>query len=219
MYASAISLTTQYIFQVCFDVFDSNKDVMSVADKIGKEIIDQQTYDYCKTAADVIKNNPELSDLMGLNVTEFDNIEVYNEIELHQKLEKYSFGLKGILDNIVIDHDKKIITINDLKTTSKELKDFLESIEYYSYWMQASIYIILVYFKYSKEITTENYNVKFNFIVIDKNLMTYAFPLSSSTQEIWFERFTSEVLIPANYHYTEKKYELPYKFCTKQIIL
>ena len=187
--------------------------------KEGKEIIDQQTYNYCVTAADVIKTNPELSKLMGLNVTEFDNIEVHNEIALSKTLEKYPFGLKGILDNVVVNHDEKTISINDLKTTSKDLKDFPESIEYYSYWMQAAIYLILIYFKYEKLIVQDKYNVNFNFVVIDKNLMAYAFPVSSKTQETWFERFTEEVLIPAKYHYTERKYELPYKFCTKQIIL
>jgi hypothetical protein len=187
--------------------------------KNGKQLIDQETYRYCLGATDMIRNSPELTKLMGLNVSEFDNIQVFNEHPLEKVMEKYPFGLKGILDNIVINHDEKVIYINDLKTTSKDLKDFPDSIEYYSYWMQATIYIILVYFNFMELIMHNLYQVKFNFVVIDKNFMTYAFPLSAKTQEEWLERFQSEVLVPANYHYTQKKYELPYKFCTKQIIL
>lgn len=184
-----------------------------------REIIDQDTFNYCQEAADAIKTNPKLSKLMGLEVTEFDNIDVYNEIELSKKLDKFQFGIKGILDNVVVDHDEKKIYINDLKTTSKDLKDFPDSVEYYSYWMQASIYLILIYFEFEKFITNEKYKVYFNFVVIDRNFMAYAFPVSQETQEKWFERFNQEVMIAAEYHYTNKKYELPYKFCTEQIIL
>lgn len=186
--------------------------------KKNKELIDQQLYDYCIQAADILKQNPEINNIMGLNVSEFDNIEVFNEIELSKKLDNYSFGLKGIIDNLVINHDEKKIYINDLKTTSKDLKDFPESVEYYSYWMQSTIYLILVVFKY-EELLKQGYNISFNFVVIDKTFMTYCFSVSEQTQQIWFDRFTNEILLAAKYHYTNKKYELPYKFCTKQVIL
>lgn len=187
--------------------------------KGNKEIIDIQTYNYCLDATNMIKSNSEISELMGLNITEFDNKEVYNEIELNKMLDKFPFGLKGILDNVVIDHDSKTIYINDLKTTSKDLKDFPESIEYYGYWIQMTIYLILVYFNYSNYIINQNYKVKFHFIVIDRNMMTYAFEVSDSTQKNWFERFMDDVISVAEYHYKEKKYILPYKFCKEKFIL
>jgi hypothetical protein len=186
---------------------------------LNKTVIDQQTYDYCTKAVDVIKNTPEFSNLMGLNVTEFDNIEVFNEIELREKLTNHVFGLKGILDNLVINHDNKTICINDLKTTSKELKDFPESVEYYSYWLQAVIYCILVSLKYSDLIEKQGYKLSFNFVVLDKNLLAYSFPVSEDTLKIWFDRFKDEALTPSIYHYTNKKYYLPYKFCTKQVVI
>ncbi len=187
--------------------------------KGSKEVIDAQTYNFCLDATNVIKNNPEIAKLMGLNVTEFDNKKVYNEIELSKKLDKFPFGLKGILDNIVIDHDSKTVFVNDLKTTSKDLKDFPESIEYYSYWIQAVVYMILIYFNYSEYIVNQNYKMKFHFVVIDRNMLTYAFEVSEHTQETWFEKFMDEVMSVANYHYTERKYLLPYKFCKQKYIL
>lgn len=187
--------------------------------KGSKEVIDAQTYNFCLDATNVIRNNPEIAELMGLNVTEFDNKKVYNEIELSKKLDKFPFGLKGILDNIVIDHDSKTVFVNDLKTTSKDLKDFPESIEYYSYWIQAVVYMILIYFNYSEYIVNQNYKMKFHFVVIDRNMLTYAFEVSEHTQETWFEKFMDEVMSVANYHYTERKYLLPYKFCKQKYIL
>lgn len=187
--------------------------------KGSKEVIDAQTYNFCLDATNVIRNNPEIAELMGLNVTEFDNKKVYNEIELSKKLDKFPFGLKGILDNIVIDHDSKTVFVNDLKTTSKDLKDFPESIEYYSYWIQAVVYMILIYFNYSEYIVNQNYKMKFHFVVIDRNMLTYAFEVSEHTQETWFEKFMDEVMSIANYHYTERKYLLPYKFCKQKYIL
>lgn len=190
-----------------------------LVNSLNKTVIDQQTYDYCLKAADIIKDTPELSNLMGLKVTEFDNIEVFNEIELKEKLNNHTFGLKGILDNLVINHDDKTICINDLKTTSKELKDFPESIQYYSYWLQAVIYCVLVSLKYGDLIENKKYKLLFNFIVLDKNLLAYPFSVSEETLKVWFDKFKEEALTPTVYHYTNKKYYLPYKFCTKQVVI
>lgn len=182
-----------------------------------KQIIDVNTYNYCLEATEVIKENPQLNKLMGLDSSVFDAVEVFNEVEFQKDMDKYPFGLKGIVDNLVVNHDEKMIYINDLKTTSKELKDFSESIEYYSYWMQAAVYTILVYLNYGYLID-QGYQVKFHFVVIDKNFMTYAFPVSQETQEKWVDRF-HEVIEIAKYHYTNRKFGLPYKFCTNQVIL
>jgi len=190
-----------------------------LVNSLNKTIIDQETYDYCLKAVNIIKNTPEFSELMGLNVTEFDNIEVFNEIEIREKLINHPFGLKGILDNLVINHDNKTICINDLKTTSKELKDFPESIQYYSYWLQAVMYCILVSLKHGHLIEKQGYKLKFNFIVLDKNLLAYSFPVSEDTLKLWFDKFKEEALDPTVYHYTNKKYYLPYKFCTKKVII
>jgi orotate phosphoribosyltransferase len=55
------------------------------------------------------------------------------------------------LDNVVVDHNSKTIFINDLKTTGKSIQDFPESVEYYKYWMQAVIYVMLASEKFLKD--------------------------------------------------------------------
>ena len=182
-----------------------------------KTLIDKETYDFCKTAVDIIKLDKKLCNLIGCNVTEFENKEVYNELLLDCNVNTKLFGLKGVLDNLVIDHDKKIIFINDIKTTSKELKDFSETVEFYNYWMQAAIYTTLVTTKYFS-LLEAGYQLKFNFVVIDKTFQVYTFPVKEATLNTWFEKLMI-YLEKANYHYTNKDYTLPYDFALGNVIL
>lgn len=185
--------------------------------KGNKTLIDQETYDFCKTGVDLIKLNKKVCTLLGCDITEFDNKEVHNEITLDCDVIGKPYGLKGILDNLVFDHDAKMIYINDIKTTSKELKDFHESIEFYNYWMQASIYCTMVAAKFP-DLIDAGYGIKFHFVVIDKNYNVYPFPVSDKTLDQWFTRFT-ELLYKADWHYTNKNYELPYAFATESVTL
>lgn len=182
-----------------------------------KTLIDQATYDYCKTGVDLIKMNADVCELIGCNINDFSNKEVFNEITLNAKINDRPFGLKGIIDNLVCDHDKKIIYINDIKTTSKDLKDFPESIEFYNYSLQAAIYCSLIGIKFINLIDA-GYQIKFHFVVIDKSYQVYAFPVSENTLNNWLSKLMS-VLDKAHWHYINKSYDLPYEFATKKVIL
>lgn len=179
--------------------------------KGSKVLIDQETYDFCKNAVDLIKTNKSLCQLIGCNLNDFDNKEVYNEVSFQAELGPRPFGLKGIIDNVVVDHDQKIIFVNDIKTTSKDLKDFSESVEYYSYWLQAVIYLTVMGMQYSNLITKEGYQLKFHFVVIDRAFQTYCFPVTEQTLSKWLDRF-KETLDIAEWHYTNRSFELPYQF-------
>ena len=182
-----------------------------------KSLIDKETYDYCKNAVDMIKSNKEIVNLLGLNITNFDNKEVFNEHEFILDNDTRNYGLKGVIDNLVIDLDLRKITINDIKTTSKDLKDFPESVEYYSYWMQAIIYVMYVAFRYEK-LLTNGFELEFNFVVIDKMFQVYPFKVSEPTLTNWLERFKT-VIDEAMWHYENQDYTLPYKFATKKVVL
>lgn len=185
--------------------------------KGNKTLIDQETYDFCKTGVDLIKMNPQICNLIGCNLNEFDNKEVFNELPVDCTINGKSFGLKGIIDNIVIDHDNKVININDIKTTSKDLKDFPESIEFYNYWLQAAIYSTIIAIKFINLIDG-GYQLKFHFVVIDKAYQVYPFPVSDSTLNSWFTKLT-DVLEKADWHYINKNYELPYEFAMGKVVL
>ena len=185
--------------------------------KGNKILIDQDTYDFCKNAVDLIKTNKPLCDLIGCNLSDFDNKEVYNEIPLTVEYADAPFGLKGIIDNLVIDHDKKTIFVNDIKTTSKDLKDFKETIEFYSYWLQAVIYCTMVATRY-KQLIDSGYALQFHFIVIDRAFQTYPFYVTEPTLNDWLIRM-KKVLESAKWHYVNKRYDLPYDFATGSVVL
>lgn len=183
----------------------------------GKTLIDAETLEYCQNAVDIIKLNPKIMNLLGQDASEFDNIEVFNEEYMEAVMNGKPFGLKGYLDNVKIDHDNKAIFINDFKTSGKGLSEFKNSVEYFSYWMQAIVYLIMVSQKYY-HLLDKGYSLKFHFIVIDKYFNAYPFPVSEVTRNTWFDRF-AEVMDKAEYHYNNRRFELPYEFDTDSVIL
>jgi hypothetical protein len=186
--------------------------------KGSKDVIDNALRLECERAVSKVKSNLKIMDLLGFHSDEFRNIEVFNEYELQAELVNYPFGIKGIIDNLKIDHDYKIIYINDVKTTGKELAAFRETIEFWNYWMQAIIYIMLVA-KNFQHLISDGYQIQFRFIVIDVNGQVYSFPVSSETMSKWKKRFINEGLFKAHYHYTNKKFELPFEFSEELVIL
>lgn len=187
--------------------------------KNGKEIVDKDTLKYCQDAVDIISLNKRVSYLLGQNLElGEDNVEIYNEEYIEGDIKGYPFGFKGIIDNLHINHDNKIIYINDFKTSGKSLKDFKDSIEYYSYWLQAIMYMIMVSQKYF-HLLEAGYTIKFHFVVIDKYFNVYPFAISEKTRQEWFERFNNEVLPIAKYHYENRRYNLPYEYDTNSVIL
>lgn len=186
--------------------------------KGNKTLIDQDTLDFCESAVELVKSDKNLCKLIGCNISDFDNIEVYNELFLQAEATTKPFGIKGIIDNLVINHDEKVIYINDVKTTSKELKDFPETIEFYSYWLQAIIYCSLVANQFKDKIELDGYEFKFHFVVIDKMFQTYAFPVSDNTLKSWLNRL-NQAMDKAEWHYVNKRYDLPYEFATGSVSL
>ena len=113
-------------------ITDQNKEYFNfLCIKEDKQVIDQDTYDKCKDIADQMKSNLEVRNTFLLDEKVNRQCELYLKIP---KLENYSWGLHGYLDDLTIKDG--IYYINDVKTTGKTLSDFPESVEYYSYWLQ-----------------------------------------------------------------------------------
>lgn len=184
-----------------------------------RDLIDSETLQRCNEAVDILRNDSRTGDLLGLYKSEMENIEMFNEIELSMDKDEtqLSFGLKGIADSIQVNHDKKCIYINDLKTTGKTISDFEETIKFYNYNLQAAIYHRLVRHHY-KSILKDDWTLHFNFIVIDKYNQVYCFEVSKSTLSLWDDELKKK-LTEADWHYKNKQYNLPYKFATSQVIL
>lgn len=187
---------------------------------LDKTVVDQPTLESCKEQVEILKQNSDVRSLLQLDRTEEDtHIEVFNELQIKIEHKKLPFGLNGFLDNVVIDNDTKTIFINDLKTTGKSIQDFPDSVEYYKYWIQAVIYIILATDKFLKDKSDkEAWNIQVTFIVIDKYNLVYPFQVSEESISEWKSRF-KEVLKIATWHYTNKKYDLPYDLAVGNVKL
>lgn len=187
---------------------------------LDKAIVDQPTLDGCKAQVEILKSNSDIRELLQLDKSEEDtHIETYNELHIKVDHEKIPFGLHGILDNVVVDYEAKIIFINDLKTTGKSIQDFPDAVEYYKYWIQAVIYAILASDKFLKDKPDkEKWEVQVTFIVIDKYNLVYPFQVSTETMSQWKSDF-GEVLKIAKWHYENKRYDLPYDLAVGNIKL
>jgi hypothetical protein len=83
--------------------------------------------------------------------------------------------------------------------------------------MQAAIYSTIIAIKYLNLID-KGYELKFHFVVIDKNYQVYPFPVSENTLNSWFNRL-NQTLEKANWHYANKSYDLPYDFALHKVTL
>lgn len=184
--------------------------------KGNKTLIDEETLARCNQAVDALRADSTVCDLLGLHISEMDKIDIYNEHALAVPTD-HPFGLKGIIDNIKIDHDKKIVYINDLKTTGKTIADFKETIEFYNYWAQAAMYHQLVY-KHFDELLGLDWTIVFHFIVIDKYQQVYSFQVSAGTMLEWQIRLELK-LKEAAWHYNKRVFNLPYQFAASKVIL
>ena len=175
---------------------------------LGKTVIDQTILDNCKMSLDVIKANDDVRALLQLDKIQEDNeIEVYNELIVSMSDKNLPFGFKGVLDNVVVDHNSKTLFINDLKTSGKSIQDFPESVDYYKYWIQGIIYVMLASEKFLKD--KQDWNVQLTFIVIDKYNQVYPYQVSSESLNKWkidFEKIVTQI----RWHYDNKQYDLPY---------
>lgn len=185
-----------------------------------KTIVDEPTLNTCKLGVEALKSNKEVRSLLQLDKSEEDvHIESYSELPIEADGEHLPFGFKGILDNIVIDKESKTIFINDLKTTGKPLVDFPESVQYYKYWVQATIYVRLVFHKFLKDLPDlKEWNLYFTFIVIDKYNQVYPFQVSMETMNIWQQDF-EELTDILKYHYENKDFTLPYELAKGNVKL
>tara|TARA_R110002126_G_scaffold158322_2_gene305699 strand:+ start:11899 stop:12939 length:1041 start_codon:yes stop_codon:yes gene_type:complete len=180
-----------------------------------KDVIDQEVLDRCKEAVLAVKQNKKVMSLLQSGQSGFELLEIFNEQKLACQLQGLPFGLKGIVDNYVIDHANKKVYVNDLKTTGKTLREFRDSVDYYKYWMQAAIYERLVK---ANNKSTKDYEFVFHFIVVDKYNQVYPFPVKKESLLEWQSQL-EEVLKIAKYHYTNKNYTLPYEFAMDQVTL
>tara|TARA_R100000234_G_scaffold327_2_gene276 strand:- start:498 stop:1490 length:993 start_codon:yes stop_codon:yes gene_type:complete len=199
-------------------VTEESQEYFKFLQTTGKTIIDADTFARCMDRVVIIRANDDVTKLLMQEATDFemDTIQVYNEKKLQCDLSDYKFGLKGIIDKYIVDDESKTITIVDLKTTAKPLENFAETVDFYNYWLQAAVYSLLVIKNVDEK--QQDYKIIFKFVVIDKYDQVYVFPVSEETLLRWMNELNRALQL-ANYHYSERKYDLPYNFANGNVTL
>ena len=182
--------------------------------KGSKDVIDTEMYNRCLESVQILRQNEDV--VRALDLYRNSGGTVYSEHPIQIDLPGYPFGLKGIIDNFIVNETNKTIVINDLKTTGKTVAEFAETVDYYNYWLQAAIYKKLVTGKFAID---GSWKVEFNFIVIDKYKQTYVFAVSDETMNRWYLTGLSNSLTKAKYHYEKRDFSLPYDMLTSKIVL
>lgn len=172
--------------------------------KKDRTVVDKDMVQFAERVRETFMNNASMRHLTGVSLSSG----VYNETEVVMFSDDYLFGIRGIIDNLVIDHEQKVIRINDLKKSSKPLTAFPETVEYYKYWMQAAIYKMIV--DSIKQTTYGvDYPVEFRFLVVDPYMQIAPMKVSDETMAKYME-LTLDALRIANEHFTKKDFSLPY---------
>jgi hypothetical protein len=185
-----------------------------------KTVIDQTILSGCRQSVEILKQNRDVMSLLQLDLDDRDpSTEVHNELLLAGSIGDLPFGIKGVLDNVVIDNASKTLFVNDLKTTGKPIQDFKDAVDYYRYWIQAVIYVKLALQKYVADEDVHNWTVQVTFIVVDKYNQVYPYQVSLDTLASWQERFETEIVPQIKWHYENKRYDLPYELAIGNVKL
>ena len=182
------------------------------------DVVDQDTLLRCEERVDILKQNKDVMALFSEVQTDFDldPVETFSERYLKSELIDCNFGLHGYIDYYSVNTDKREVTICDLKTTGKTISDFKETIDFYNYWLQAAIYMKLVYDTLGDD--KEEYSLTFKFIVIDKYNQVYVFDVSDNTMHDWAGGFSGAIKT-AKFHYDSRNYSLPVAFLENKVTL
>ena len=99
------------------------------------------------------------------------------------------YKLKSKLDNFTIDKEENIITVNDLKTTSRLANEFDPA--YFSYERELGMYSYLLKLCANKFFDLENPTIKGNFLVVSTvpSYNTLVYPMTSEMYKKGFNEF------------------------------
>ena len=102
------------------------------------------------------------------------NIEIHTEKNLkwYSDLLSEPLLLDSTPDRFIIDHNKKKITVLDLKTTSTTISKFNESIEKYDYDLQGYMYTEAIKYNY-KTFIESGYTIDYYILAVEKQEPNY----------------------------------------------
>lgn len=171
-----------------------------------KSIVSYDQFTDAQKAVDKIKENTYIMTLMGYYTEPGEIVQQMNEQDL-QAIQDRMFDVKGILDNLVINHATETIFINDLKKSAKDILSFEDSILKYRYDIQAAMYYTLVRDTIANKYP--GYKIEFRFIVVDNMLQIAPVRITEQTMIQWLANL-EETFKKVTFHFSERRFDLPY---------
>ena len=146
-----VLINDDHLYQHCYDISGFKTPIATVIKKLdnqenidymeflqqaeGKHILSQEEIETITQCAASAERHAVASNILN-------PIEAEPEKEIlwtHQ-----GFKVKSIIDNLILDKEKKLVTVTDLKTTSKSPYSFIRSYTSYGYYRQIAIYKLAV---------------------------------------------------------------------------
>ena len=186
----------------------------------GKEkyVLSKKLYDSAHACINSINRNGAIQRILSQNL--FEPKEFYNEIALFSDIEvvfpdgvSTIIRFKGKLDSVVWDPEKKILYLNDIKTTSKGLSYFMGYIyndvpydgvyEHRSYYTQLYIYSVLLQIYFQKILGIDDYTLYTNIFAVETTgeYRSESFRINNSYIELGKKEF-KELMVRLAWHTT-----------------
>lgn len=150
----------------------------------GKEIyvLSKRLLDAAHACIRSINNNRPIQTILSKNL--FEPKQFFNEIALFSDIEvtlpdgtSTIIKFKGKLDSVVWDPEKKVLYLNDVKTTSKNIEYFMDHyvdgkvyegvFSYRSYYMQLAAYSILLQLYFQRILGISDYTLQSNIFAVE----------------------------------------------------
>lgn len=186
----------------------------------GKEkyVLSKKLYDSAHACINSINRNGAIQRILSQNL--FEPKEFYNEIALFSDIEvvfpdgvSTIIRFKGKLDSVVWDPEKKILYLNDIKTTSKGLSYFMGYIyndvpydgvfEHHFYYGQLFIYSALLQMYFQKVLNITDYTLYTNIFAVETTgeYRSESFRINNSYIELGKKEF-KELMVRLAWHTT-----------------
>ena len=131
---------------------------------------DERNFELLTNCLKTLNENSEIQNLLnpvGIVDTPIKGNEKTILLDIQMEVPGYEprvYKLKAKLDNFSIDTEENVITVNDLKTTSRPAKDF--NPKYFSYQREIAFYSYLLKQVAKKYYNIEKPTIKGNFLVV-----------------------------------------------------
>lgn len=154
--------------------------------------LNDKDWDVCNSCVTNVLNNQDIQkalhpiDNFGLNLPSFNEDALFLDVIVMYKKKYTILKLKMKADNWTIDEDRKILTLNDLKTTSKNINWFMNqeygSFYHYHYYRQFALYLMMLEsFCINEYGFNKKWEVKSNVLVV--NTADYSTKLFKVSEE------------------------------------